>query len=72
LLFVEPYEHDKTSDSESSNGSELSSKFDFGQPLLFSGDSMDLDNLPDNIKTRMETVNIRRQDVGKLGKQMNE
>ncbi|XP_031574464.1 multiple PDZ domain protein-like [Actinia tenebrosa] len=63
---LETSQHDKTSESESSS-SELSSKFDFGPPLLFSGDSIDLDNLPDSIKNRIETITIRRQEVGKLG-----
>lgn len=66
LFFLETSQHDKTSESGSLS-SELSSKFDFGPPLLFSGDSMDLDNLPDSIKNRVETITIRRQEVGKLG-----
>ena len=62
-------EVDKESDNESSGSeSERSSKFDFGPPLLFSGDSIDVDSLPDNIKSRIETITIRRQMVGKLGK----
>ena len=60
-------EVEKESDNESSD-SERSSKFDFGPPLLFSGDSIDVDSLPENIKSRMETITIRRQMVGKLGK----
>ena len=62
-------EADKESDNESSGSeSERSSRFDFGPPLLFSGDSIDMDSLPDNIKSRIETITIRRQMVGKLGK----
>jgi len=62
-------EVEKESDNESSGSeSEQSSKFDFGPPLLFSGDSIDMDSLPDNIKSRIETITIRRQMVGKLGK----
>ena len=62
-------EVEKESDNESSGSeSEQSSKFDFGPPLLFSGDSIDMDSLPENIKSRMETITIRRQMVGKLGK----
>ena len=60
----------KASDNESSDSGEeedRSGKFDFGPPLLFSGDSVDLDSLPENIKSRMETITIRRQMVGKLG-----
>ena len=53
-------------DSESSE-SEESSKFDFGPPLLFSGDSLDVDHLPESVKSRLETITIRRQMVGKLG-----
>ena len=62
-------EVEKVSDNESSDSEDedRSAKFDFGPPLLFSGDSMDLDSLPDNIKSRMETITIRRQMVGKLG-----
>ena len=62
-------EVEKMSDNESSDSEEedRSSKFDFGPPLLFSGDSIDLDRLPDNIKLRIETIAIRRQVVGKLG-----
>ena len=48
--------------------SDHSSKFDFGPPLLFSGDSIDIDNLPDKVQERLETITIRRQHVGKLGK----
>lgn len=60
---------EKESDNESSDSEDedKSAKFDFGSPLLFSGDSIDLDSLPDNIKSRMETITIRRQMVGKLG-----
>ena len=60
---------EKESDNESSDSEDedKSAKFDFGPPLLFSGDSVDLDSLPDNIKSRMETITIRRQIVGKLG-----
>ena len=64
-------EVEKVSDNESSDSEEeedRSGKFDFGPPLLFSGDSVDLDSLPENIKSRMETITIRRQMVGKLGK----
>ena len=62
-------EVEKESDNElSDSGSERSSKFDFGPPLLFSGDSVDMDSLPENIKSRVETITIRRQMVGKLGK----
>ena len=62
-------EVEKESDHDlSDSGSERSSKFDFGPPLLFSGDSIDMDSLPENIKSRMETITIRRQMVGKLGK----
>ncbi|XP_048584388.1 multiple PDZ domain protein [Nematostella vectensis] len=57
----------KDSDTDSMVTSEQSSKFDFGPPLLFSGDSLDLDNLPDSVKSRMQTITIRRQMVGKLG-----
>ena len=63
-------EVEKVSDNESSDSEEegdRSGKFDFGPPLLFSGDSVDLDSLPENIKSRMETITIRRQMVGKLG-----
>lgn len=62
-------EVEKESDNESSGSEDedRSGKFDFGPPLLFSGDSIDLDNLPDNIKSRIETITIRRQMVGKLG-----
>ncbi|XP_022779810.1 multiple PDZ domain protein-like isoform X3 [Stylophora pistillata] len=61
-------EVEKESDNElSDSGSERSSKFDFGPPLLFSGDSIDMDSLPENIKSRVETITIRRQMVGKLG-----
>lgn len=61
-------EVEKESDNDlSDSGSERSSKFDFGPPLLFSGDSIDMDSLPENIKSRMETITIRRQMVGKLG-----
>ena len=63
-IEVEKESYNESSGSES----EHSSKFDFGPPLLFSGDSVDMDNLPDNIKSRMETITIRRQMVGKLGK----
>ena len=56
----------ESSDSESSE-SEESSKFDFGPPLLFSGDSLDVDHLPESVKSRLETITIRRQMVGKLG-----
>lgn len=56
----------ESSDSGSS-ASEESSKFDFGPPLLFSGDSFDMDHLPDSIKNQIETITIRRQVVGKLG-----
>ena len=62
-------EAEKESDNESTGSeSEQSSKFDFGPPLVFSVDSIDMDSLPDNIKSRMETITIRRQMVGKLGK----
>ena len=65
-------EVEKESDNESSDSeSERSSKFDFGPPLLFSGDSFDMDSLPDNIKSRMESITIRRQMVGKLGQFTN-
>ena len=63
-------EVEKVSDNESSDSEEeedRSGKFDFGPPLLFSGDSVDSDSLPENIKSRMETITIRRQMVGKLG-----
>ena len=60
---------ERESDNESSGSeSERSTKFDFGPPLLFSGDSIDVENLPENVRSRMETVTIRRQAVGKLGK----
>ena len=66
-------EVEKESDNESSGSeSERSSKFDYGTPLLFSGDSIDMDSLPDNIKSRMETITVRRQMVGKLGKCIGE
>lgn len=68
-VLMRDTEVEKMSDNESSDSEEedRSSKFDFGPPLLFSGDSIDLDRLPDNIKLRIETIAIRRQVVGKLG-----
>ena len=63
-IEVEKVIGNESSDSEDED---RPAKFDFGPPLLFSGDSMDLDSLPDNIKSRMETIAIRRQMVGKLG-----
>ena len=61
---MEKMTDDESSDSEARGRSD---KFDFGPPLLFSGESIDLDRLPDNIKSRVETITIRRQMVGKLG-----
>lgn len=63
-IEVEKMTDDESSDSEAGG---RSGKFDFGPPLLFSGDSIDLGRLPDNIKSRVETITIRRQMVGKLG-----
>ena len=63
-IEVERMTDDESRDSEEEGRSD---KFDFGPPLLFSEDSMDLDRLPDNIKSRIETITIRRQVVGKLG-----
>lgn len=63
-IEVEKESENESSDSEDED---RSAKFDFGPPLLFSGDSIDLDSLPDHIKSRMETITIRRQMVGKLG-----
>lgn len=63
-IEVEKMTDDESSDSEAGGRSD---KFDFGPPLLFSRDSIDLDRLPDNIKSRVETITIRRQMVGKLG-----
>ena len=62
-------EVEKVSDTETSGSGDedRSAKFDFGPPLLFLRDSMDVDNLPDNIKSRMETITIRRQMVKKIG-----
>ncbi|KAK2556764.1 Multiple PDZ domain protein, partial [Acropora cervicornis] len=62
-IEVEKMTDDESSDSEARGRSD---KFDFGPPLLFSGESIDLDRLPDNIKSRVETITIRRQMVGKL------
>ena len=68
-VLLRDIEVDKESDNEYSDSEDedKSGKFDFGPPLLFSGDSIDLDSLPENIKSRMETITIRRQMVGKLG-----
>lgn len=63
-IEVEKMTDDESSDSEAGGSSD---KFDLGPPLLFSGDSIDLDRLPDNIRSRVETITIRRQMVGKLG-----
>ena len=63
-IEVEKMTDDESRDSEEEGRSD---KFDFGPPLQFSEDSMDLDRLPDNIKSRIETITIRRQVVGKLG-----
>ena len=66
-IEVEKVSDNESSDSEEEEEEDRSGKFDFGPPLLFSGDSVDLDSLPENIKSRMETITIRRQMVGKLG-----
>ena len=61
-------ESGSASGESSSDESAASSKFDFGPPLLFSGDSLDVDSLPGEVRSRMEVITIRRQMVGKLGR----
>lgn len=70
ILFISyfPLTEKVPKDNGVESDSDHSSKFDFGPPLLFSGDSIDLDNLPDKVQSRLETITIRRQQVGKLGK----
>ena len=61
-------EGEEESDSDSTfEESDGSSKFDFGPPLLYSGDSLDIDNMPDSVRSKIEVITIRRQLVGKLG-----